>query len=147
MAWDDPVVWVLIVGAIILLFGSNKIPELARSLGAAKKEFDEARKGFVGALNSEINNPGTPGLTPPSQPPGLRNPRSINSPALSPQVSALPGSNPTDQKDDEPSQQRNLSASQEEDDPLLVAARNEGIDTRGKTRSQIASELAAKVKD
>jgi hypothetical protein len=34
-----------------------------------------------------------------------------------------------------------------EDDPLLVAARNEGIDTRGKTRSEIAAELASKVKD
>ena len=29
-----------------------------------------------------------------------------------------------------------------EDDPLLVAARNEGIDTRGKTRSEIAAELS-----
>ena len=45
-----------LVGAVILLFGSNKIPELARSLGAARREFDSAKKGLVGAINSEINN-------------------------------------------------------------------------------------------
>ena len=30
-------------------------------------------------------------------------------------------------------------------DPLVVAARNEGIDTKGKTREQIATELAIKL--
>jgi len=29
----------LIVGAAVLLFGANKIPQLARSMGQAKKEF------------------------------------------------------------------------------------------------------------
>ena len=55
MAWDDPVVWILIVGAVILLFGSKKIPQIARSLGAARKEFDNARKGLTTAINTEIN--------------------------------------------------------------------------------------------
>jgi TatA/E family protein of Tat protein translocase len=105
------------IGAVILLFGSNKIPELARSLGAARKEFDSARKGLVSAINSEINtaqgeNKYSANVTQPIVP---RTPvRSVTPP---------------------------------DDDPLLIAARNEGIDTRGKSRSEIASELASKVKD
>ena len=118
MAWDDPVVWILIVGAVILLFGSNKIPQIARSLGAARKEFDVARKGLSTAINSEINAATTP-------------------PGMAP-------STPTDQNVGQISEQ---GANPIEDDPLLVAARNEGIDTRGKTRSEIAAELASKVKD
>jgi len=117
MAWDDPVVWMLIIGLGVLLFGSNKIPELARSLGKARREFDAASKGLVDTINSEINT---------SQP-------STQVARSAPQVataSPLPASEV-------------LS----ETDPLVIAARNEGIDTRGKTRSQIASELAARVHD
>ena len=119
MAWDDPVVWILIVGAVILLFGSNKIPQIARSLGAARKEFDNARKGLTTAINSEIN-------------------------AANSSASVPPGMRTADQSvvQNVPEQTAPV-----EDDPLLVAARNEGIDTRGKTRSEIAAELASKVKD
>ncbi len=117
MAWDDPVVWVLLVGAVILLFGSNKIPELARSLGAARREFDSAKKGLVGAINSEINN--------------VQGESKYSANAPQPMIPRTPA--PIDSTPD--------------DDPLLIAARNEGIDTRGKSRSEIASELASKVKD
>jgi len=108
MAWDDPVVWILIVGLGILLFGSNKIPELARSLGKARREFDAASKGLSDTISSELN-----AVQAPLRPPGVP----VTNEVLS------------------------------ENDPLVVAARNEGIDTRGKTRSQIASELASKVRD
>ena len=114
MAWDDPVVWILLVGAVILLFGSNKIPELARSLGAARKEFDSAKKGLVSAINSEMNN--------------VQGENTFSADANHPEVARTSVPNP-------------------DDDPLLIAARNEGIDTRGKSRSEIASELASKVKD
>ena len=118
MAWDDPVVWILVVGAVILLFGSNKIPQIARSLGAARKEFDNARKGLSTAINSEINAASSP-------------------PGMSQSIPTQDHLNPVPDQGTTPV----------EDDPLLVAARNEGIDTRGKTRSQIAAELASKVKD
>jgi len=105
------------VGAVILLFGSNKIPELARSLGAARKEFDSARKGLVGAINSEINS--------------AQEENKYSANVTQPIVPRTPVPN----------------VSPPDDDPLLIAARNEGIDTRGKSRSEIASELASKVKD
>lgn len=107
------------MGLAVLLFGSNKIPELARSLGSAKREFDAASKGLVDTINSEINVP--------QQPPGMMQ-RPMSQPV------SVQASTPASEV---------LSDS----DPLVVAARSEGIDTRGKTRSQIAAELASKVKD
>jgi sec-independent protein translocase protein TatA len=117
MAWDDPMVWILLVGLGVLLFGSNKIPELARAMGKAKREFDTASRGLAETVNSEINAV-------------QRVPRTA-----SPQVvSSIQSVQPIDE-------------SIPDSDPLIVAARNEGIDTRGKTRSQIASELASRVHD
>ena len=119
MAWDDPVVWMLIIGLGVLLFGSNKIPELARSLGKARREFDAASKGLVDTINSEINTSQTG-----AQVAGSSAPQVTTARPMPPAGDVLP-----------------------ETDALVIAARNEGIDTRGKTRSQIASELAARVHD
>lgn len=41
----------LVVGAIVLLFGAKKLPEFARSLGKAKKEFKE---GLSESEESEV---------------------------------------------------------------------------------------------
>ncbi len=38
--------WILIILAIILLFGAAAIPKLARSLGRAQGEFQKARQEF-----------------------------------------------------------------------------------------------------
>jgi sec-independent protein translocase protein TatA len=42
----DPLEWVIIgvIVIVIFLWGPQKIPEIARSLGRAKKEFDQATK-------------------------------------------------------------------------------------------------------
>jgi sec-independent protein translocase protein TatA len=92
MAWDDPLVWVLIVAIVIFLFGSSRIPALAKGLGRAKYEFDMARKGIFsdGGEKTEV-------------------------------------------------------AAVDNNEPLLEAARKEGIDVSGKTKQQIASELSAKL--
>lgn len=105
MALDDPVVWVLIVAAIVFLFGSNKIPQFARAIGQARKEFESGWRG----ISSEIMTPSAP-------------PAQSTTPTAAPQPKELP---PTD--------------------PLVVACRNEGIDTTGKTREQLSSELAWKL--
>ena len=49
MALTDPINILLILGvlAVILIWGPQKIPELARSIGRARKEFDEASKGLT----------------------------------------------------------------------------------------------------
>jgi sec-independent protein translocase protein TatA len=41
---DGPIV-AIIVGLAVLLFGADKIPKLARSMGEAKKEFESASRG------------------------------------------------------------------------------------------------------
>jgi len=95
MAWDDPVVWILIIAAIVFLFGASRIPQFARSLGQARREFEKGSKG---------------------EPAG-------NSPNNSASGTSAPSP----------------------DDPLVVAAQKEGIDTQGKTKEQIASELSWKL--
>lgn len=83
----------LIVAAIlivVLLWGPQKLPELARSVGLAKKEFDKAVK--------ETSSSVTMGTT----------------------------------------------ATQPASDPLIVAAKNLGIATEGKTKEDIAKEIADK---
>lgn len=55
LAFDDPVVWIIIVGAVVLLFGSAKIPDFARGLGKARKEYDLASKGLSPDRSNEKN--------------------------------------------------------------------------------------------
>ena len=86
MSLDDPVVWILIGTIVVFLFGASKIPGLARALGQARREFDNATKG-VSMTNASVDS----------------------------------------------------------NDPLVAAAQKEGIDTVGKTREQIASEISWKL--
>ena len=60
----DPfqILLILAVVAVLLIWGPQKIPELARSLGRARREFDDASKGLVqqGATSStNAPNPDT----------------------------------------------------------------------------------------
>lgn len=73
---------VLIVGAIILvLFGAERLPKLARSMGQAKKEFEAASHNW---------RPGDSGSAqPPPSPP------QSNLPQSSPPQSSPPQSNPS----------------------------------------------------
>ena len=84
--------WLIVVGILLVVFlwGPQKLPELARSIGLAKKEFEKAAK--------EVSNPQAPSTTP-------------------------------------------VEAST---DPLIVAAKSLGISTEGKTKEQIAKEIAEK---
>ena len=108
MGFDDPVVLVLVLGVVVFLFGSAKIPQLARSLGQARKEFDNGWKG----VTTELTRP-------------------LSAPTTNAQVSTVVPKETTVQS---PSV-----------DPLIVAAQNEGIETQGKSKQQIASELSWKL--
>ena len=99
MAFDDPIVWILILVVVLFLFGASRIPQFAKAIGQARREFSSASQGGTQSTQSP----------PPMQAP---------SPAS-----------------------QTISA----DDPLYAAAEKEGIDIRGKTKSEIATELAWKL--
>jgi sec-independent protein translocase protein TatA len=118
MAFDDPIVWVLIIAVVVFLFGSAKIPQFAKALGQARREFETGWKGAT--TTSAVAAPAV--VSAPYQ----SATSTVSPPASSPTVG--------------------INSDVDGNDPLVVAARNEGIDTRGKTRDQIASELALKLK-
>jgi TatA/E family protein of Tat protein translocase len=37
--FSSPIEWIIVIAAVVLLFGANKLPEMAKSLGQARKEF------------------------------------------------------------------------------------------------------------
>jgi sec-independent protein translocase protein TatA len=83
--------WLVVVAVILVVFlwGPQKLPELARSIGLAKKEFEKT-KTEISSLTST----------------------SSTAPAA--------------------------------EDPLIVAARSIGVPTEGRTREQIAKDIADK---
>jgi sec-independent protein translocase protein TatA len=83
--------WLVVIAviAIIFLWGPSKLPELARSIGLARKEFEKASK--------EITSPTTSTTTETSS-----------------------------------------------SDALITAAKEIGISTEGKTKEEIAKEIAEK---
>lgn len=116
MAFDDPIVWVLIFAVVIFLFGANKIPQFAKSIGQAKKEWDQASKEFTNPL--------------------------LGATSSQPTTSAAVGTFAVPNAPNAATQ-----SSTQATDPLLLAAKQEGIDTQGKTRDQIATEIAWKLKN
>lgn len=83
--------WLIVVAILLVIFlwGPQKLPELARSIGLAKREFEKTSK--------EISNLSTPTSSPTSG-----------------------------------------------EDPLITAAKSVGVDTEGKTKEEIAKEIADK---
>jgi TatA/E family protein of Tat protein translocase len=59
----------IIVGIAILLFGADRIPKLARSMGEAKKEFEAAQRGQTAAPSSGGQPPEVPPPAPQPPPP------------------------------------------------------------------------------
>jgi len=62
MAFGDPLQWIVIgiIVVVIFLWGPQKIPELARGLGRAKREFDEASKEFGSSMSLTSPTPQAP---------------------------------------------------------------------------------------
>ena len=56
--------WVIVILAILLLFGAKKIPELARGLGQGIKEFKKATR----EVTDEIHNAAEEKPAPPNKP-------------------------------------------------------------------------------
>ena len=49
--WD----WVIVILAVLLLFGAKKIPELARGLGQGIKEFKKATREVTDEIQNAAN--------------------------------------------------------------------------------------------
>lgn len=49
--------WILIIVAIVLLFGGKKIPELMRGLGNGIREFNEAKNKVKDEIQEGMKNP------------------------------------------------------------------------------------------
>ncbi len=83
--------WLVVIAILLVIFlwGPQKLPELARSLGLAKKEFEKATKEATSAAGG-------------------------------------------------------TASAETATDPLIVAAKNLGIITEGKTKEEIAKEIAEK---
>lgn len=47
--------WILILLAVLLLFGGKKIPELMRGLGRGMREFKDAKDNIKTEIESGIN--------------------------------------------------------------------------------------------
>jgi len=87
--------WLIVIGVILVIFiwGPQKLPELARSIGLAKKEFEKSAKE-ASTTTTETTTAST----------GVSDAGST--------------------------------------DPLIVAAKSLGISTEGKTKEEIAKEIA-----
>lgn len=57
--FEDPMQWIVIGVVVIalLMWGPNKIPELAKSIGKARREFDTARKQIEDPMNALLQTP------------------------------------------------------------------------------------------
>ena len=92
--------WLIVAGILLVVFlwGPQKLPELAKSVGLAKKEFEKAAKEASAATSTTTATTVSTGAA-------------VVQPAT---------------------------------DPLIVAAKSLGITTEGKTKEEIAKEIADK---
>jgi len=77
---DAPII-AIIIGAAIILFGAERLPKLARSMGQARKEFEAASRGAAAAEESQKNavvpaasQPSAAPAPPPAAPPASQPP-------------------------------------------------------------------------
>ncbi len=126
----DPLEWVSIaaIGIVIFLWGPNKIPEIARSIGSARKAFEAASKELQ-AMSKEVENPIN--ILPEAT-------EEARMPVIPPPAPSTPAAGPVT-----PSPGYEKSAP---DRILIDNARGFGISTEGKTKEQISSEILTKSK-
>ena len=50
MGWSEIL---LVLFVVLILFGAKRIPEVARALGKASREFKDAKDGIINEISSE----------------------------------------------------------------------------------------------
>ncbi|HVU99176.1 MAG TPA: twin-arginine translocase TatA/TatE family subunit [Puia sp.] len=58
--------WVLIILAVLVLFGGRKIPEFMRGLGKGIREFNDAKNNVKKELEEGMNEPNRPANSAPA---------------------------------------------------------------------------------
>jgi len=58
--------WVLIILAVLVLFGGRKIPEFMRGLGKGIREFNDAKNNVKKELEDGMNEPSRPANSAPA---------------------------------------------------------------------------------
>ena len=72
--WLGGMEWVIVILAVLLLFGAKKIPELAKGLGTGIREFKKATREVMDEIhNAQTETPAKTAL-PPSPAPSQANP-------------------------------------------------------------------------
>jgi sec-independent protein translocase protein TatA len=73
-AWLGGMEWLIVILAVLLLFGAKKIPELAKGLGTGIKEFKKATREVTDEIQSATddkpvspNKPASNSQSPPAQ--------------------------------------------------------------------------------
>ncbi len=56
--------WILIVIAVLVLFGGRKIPEFMKGLGRGMREFNDAKNNVKQEFENGMNEPVKPAATP-----------------------------------------------------------------------------------
>jgi sec-independent protein translocase protein TatA len=56
--------WILIVIAVLVLFGGRKIPEFMKGLGRGMREFNDAKNNVKQEFENGMNEPAKPAATP-----------------------------------------------------------------------------------
>jgi sec-independent protein translocase protein TatA len=56
--------WILIVIAVLVLFGGRKIPEFMKGLGRGMREFNDAKNNVKQEFENGMNEPPKPASTP-----------------------------------------------------------------------------------
>lgn len=79
--------WLIVILAVLLLFGAKRIPELAKGLGNGIKEFKKATK----EVTDEIHNAGetTTPVTPATKLPPANTTAQTSAPAAPPQTKVV----------------------------------------------------------
>lgn len=55
--FDSPQDWLVVIAAVALLFGANKLPEFARSIGKTRKAFKEGMREADEAESQSVIRP------------------------------------------------------------------------------------------
>jgi sec-independent protein translocase protein TatA len=139
---------IAIMGASILIWGPEKVPDIAKTLGRAKKEFDGATKQLQGitkelqtGMNSgnfdidSISNALLGAGARVSGIPGNLSPQEMAQASAGSTVNIGPNGVPTS----------TLAPKKSADQMLIEMARSLRIDTRGKTREEVSQAIMERV--